>query len=192
MRRIAHRFELIVGGGETYPVPPPSSQTSSANPVLPTVSSGTPGETSFNSGGANDRRHEHRDNHSLNVNRNGRRSGRRTRARLIPAPEGYESLPQALPTESFYRRFPRAIGPLANVVFTSREECQPMLDACEPVEVVKSWRKRDLSRNRLCQEDINQGGFLIYQPKGKSPQYFKRRGSSGLQDVYGSASYTGA
>ena len=51
---------------------------------------------------------------------------RHEHGRLMIAAEDYDALPKALPTVDFYRRFPRAVGPLANVVVTSAEEYQTL------------------------------------------------------------------
>ncbi|KAL7698285.1 hypothetical protein NQL31_002798 [Lotmaria passim] len=114
---------------------------------------------------------------------------RHEHGRLMIAAEDYDALPKALPTVDFYRRFPRAVGPLANVVVTSAEEYQTLLETCDLIKLVKSSHHRDVARNRLCQKDIDKGGFFVYQPKGERPQYFRLRSASPSSDVYGSSAY---
>lgn len=114
---------------------------------------------------------------------------RRMHGRLVVSPEDYENLPQALPTVNFYQRFPRAVGPLANVVVSSPAEYQMLRQTCDAVEVVASVRHRDVARHRLCQEDIDAGGFFVYQPKGRRSQYFKLRDVTSPSDAYGTATY---
>jgi hypothetical protein len=123
------------------------------------------------------------------VNANLRLNLRRVNGRLMVSPEMYDTLPQALPTENFYSRFPRAVGPLANVVVTTSEELQVLLDTCEPVVVVQSPFQRDVARRRLCREDILQGGFFVYQPKGELPHYFQPCEAPSPSEVYGTSTY---
>lgn len=95
--------------------------------------------------------------------------------------------PSALPTRDFYRRFPRAIGPLANVVVTSAEDYQLLLLTAKRIAVVTSKKERKVEKGRLLEADVRKGGFFVYQPENACPQYFQLYKCAA--DVYGSASY---
>ncbi|KPI88055.1 hypothetical protein ABL78_2831 [Leptomonas seymouri] len=95
--------------------------------------------------------------------------------------------PNALPTPDFYERFPRAVGPLANVIVTSRKEYEALLLTAKRIEVVTSKWYRSVGKGRLCQSDIDKGGFLVYKPQSDSPQYFQLYERA--EDVYGTATY---
>lgn len=95
--------------------------------------------------------------------------------------------PDALPTPDFYERFPRAVGPLANVVVTSHAEYTMLLRTAKTIRLVSTKLERNADQRRLCEEDVQKGGFLVYQPDSVDPQYFQLYDCA--EDVYGSASY---
>jgi hypothetical protein len=95
--------------------------------------------------------------------------------------------PEALPTPHFYERFPRAVGPLANVLITSPEEYQMFCLTARPIEVVDQKEDRNVAKDRLCAEDIAKGGFFVYQPNSDAPRYFLLHDKK--VDVYGTSAY---
>lgn len=113
---------------------------------------------------------------------------RRVNGRLTVPRDEIDAVPQALPTDNFYNRFPGAVGPLANVVVTSRSELAVLKEMCDPVEVVKARQERDAALNRLCMEDVSEGGFFIYAAEGEPSQYFKLRVTAPAE-VYGASAY---
>ncbi|KPA74391.1 hypothetical protein ABB37_09097 [Leptomonas pyrrhocoris] len=189
LQRIADRLESFSAIQEAKILSRRSSTSSATDPAESASTAGTPPQAPSSAIRSHQRRRDSSDSTGANENANEGPTLRRRHGRLYVRPEEYDSLPQALPTVNFYGLFPRAVGPIANVVVTSPDEYQALLDTCEPVEVVKSSRDRDVRRNRLCKVDIHQGGFFVYQPQGRKPQYFKLRCAEESSDVYGSATY---
>ncbi|KPI88056.1 hypothetical protein ABL78_2832 [Leptomonas seymouri] len=109
-----------------------------------------------------------------------RETRRRTERRRGPHPD-------ALPTPNFYERFPRAVGPLANVLIASPEEYQIFCVTARRIHVVSSKRDRNAAKDRLTPEDIAKGGFFVYQPNSDNPEFFLLYDEK--TSVYGSASY---
>ncbi|KPA74393.1 hypothetical protein ABB37_09099 [Leptomonas pyrrhocoris] len=106
------------------------------------------------------------------------------------SPSRQHSRPHALPTPDFYERFPRAVGPTANVVVTSHEEYKILLMTAKHIKVVANKRERSVEKGWLCQEDIQKGGFLVYHSANHHPQYFQLKKHAA--DVYGTATYISA
>lgn len=98
-------------------------------------------------------------------------------------------LPQqdALPTPNFYVRFPRSVGPVANVLIASPEEYKMFCHTARSIKVVCTKEERNVAKDRLSMEDIAAGGFFVYQPNSPTPQYFLLHDKK--VDVYGTASY---
>lgn len=80
----------------------------------------------------------------------------RQRREIHPAPRL-----EALPTENFYERFPRAVGPLANVVIASEEEHQIFCLTARSIELVSRPEERNAAADRLTREDVARGGFFV-------------------------------
>lgn len=100
---------------------------------------------------------------------------------------GQPRYPEALPTESFYTRFPGAVGPTGNVVLTTEENDDVLLMINETVTVVQDPRDRNVWANRLTAEDVAKGGFLVYRPNSANPQYFTILMDG--EEIYGSSMY---
>lgn len=98
--------------------------------------------------------------------------------------------PTALPTENFYERFPRAVGPLANVLVVTREDYHLLLLIAQRITVVKNRWERNIREGRLSEEDLAKGGFLVYRPNSVNAQYFKMLSTAA--EVYGSSTYVRA
>ncbi|KPA74394.1 hypothetical protein ABB37_09100 [Leptomonas pyrrhocoris] len=95
--------------------------------------------------------------------------------------------PEALPTPNFYERFPRAVGPLANVLITSPEEFGHFRLIARPIRVVERKEERNAAKDRLSREDIARGGFFVYEPDNDAPRYFLLHDKK--VNVYGTSSY---
>lgn len=94
---------------------------------------------------------------------------------------------EALPTPDFYERFPRAVGPMANVVIATAEEYTMFCLTARRIVVVTRPEERDVAQDRLLAEDVARGGFFIYQPSSAAPEYFLLHEEQ--VTVYGTASY---
>lgn len=94
---------------------------------------------------------------------------------------------EALPTVGFYERFPRAVGPLANVLIATPEEHRIFCLTARAIKIVATREERSVAKDRLCIEDIAKGGFFVYQPNSDTPRYFLLHDKK--VDVYGTSSY---
>lgn len=95
--------------------------------------------------------------------------------------------PEALPTHNFYKRFPHAVGPLANVLISSPEEYSIFCLTARCIQVVANRNERNVEKDRLTAEDIAKGGFFVYQPNSETPRYFLLYDNK--EDVYGTSNY---